>query len=272
MLRGLATDDRALAQGSMGIATGDLDNDGDFDFYVTNFNGEYNTYHGQQVDGIWRDETSQLDLATPTFYMVGFGTVAIDLDRDSSLELLVANGHVDIFSRGLKQSPYAQPMQVFKRNDSQTFTSVADAVSGDYTRRPHVGRALWTLDVNRDAQVDLAVTHQTEPVSLLLNQSEPKGAWLEVSLIGTTDSRDAIGSRVEVSLDGRSWVGAKVSGDGYLCSDERILRFGLGEADSESPASVRVTWPSGASQSFEAILPNHSWLIVQDEPVPFQLR
>lgn len=277
MLRGLATDDRALAQGSMGIATGDLDNDGDFDFYVTNFNGEYNTYHGQQVDGIWRDETSQLELATPTFYMVGFGTAAVDLDRDSSLELLVTNGHVDIFSRGLKQSPYAQPMQLFKRNESQTFSSVAEVISGDYTHHPHVGRALWTLDVNRDAQVDLAVTHQTEPVALLVNQSEPKGGWLEVALVGTSDSRDAIGSRVEVSLegvspDGRNWVAAKTSGDGYLCSDERILRFGLGDMPQGSPLRVVVIWPNGNSQAFEGVLPDHSWLFVQDDPVPFQLR
>jgi hypothetical protein len=256
----------------MGIATGDLDNDGDFDFYVTNFNGEYNTFHSQQVDGIWRDETSQLELAKPTFFMVGFGTAAVDLDRDSSLELLVANGHVDIFSRGLKQSPYAQPMQVFKRNESQTFSSVGEAVSGAYTHRPHVGRALWTVDVNRDAQVDLAVTHQTEPVALLVNQSEAKGAWLEVALVGTADSRDAIGSRVEVSLDGRSWLAAKTSGDGYLCSDERILRFGLGEVDRESPVRVNVTWSNGASQLFEEVVPNHSWLIVQGETVPFELR
>ncbi len=39
MLRGLGTDDRSLAQGSMGIAAADLDTDGDIDFYVTNFDG-----------------------------------------------------------------------------------------------------------------------------------------------------------------------------------------------------------------------------------------
>ncbi len=239
MLRGLGADDRALAQGSMGIATGDLDQDGDIDFYVTNFNQEYSTYHSQQSEGIWQDETARLNLVAPTFNMVGFGTAAVDLDRDAMSELLVTNGHVDIFNFPGRRSPspYAQPLQLFRRNVSNTYDSVADSLAGEYASRPHVGRALWTIDANRDAQVDVAVTHQTEPVALLINHSEPKGRWLELVLTATEDSRDAIGAVVDVTVENRTWMAAQVSGDGYLCSDERILRFGLGEVAANSPAT-----------------------------------
>ena len=228
MLRGLGADDRALAQGSMGIATGDFDQDGDIDFYVTNFNTEYNTYHGQHTGGIWQDETTRLQLATPTFNMVGFGTAAVDLDRDAMPELLVTNGHVDIFNFPGRPSPspYAQPLQLFRRNAANTYDSVAELTGGEYLRSPHVGRALWTIDANRDALLDVAITHQTEPVALLINHSEPQGRWLELLLTATEDSRDAIGAVVEISVENRSWMAAQVSGDGYLCSDERTYDLG----------------------------------------------
>lgn len=271
MLRGLATDDRAMAQGSMGIASGDLDNDGDLDFYVTNFNGEYSTYHGQQSGGIWRDETARWNLGTPTFFMVGFGTAAVDLDRDSMLELTVANGHVDLFSRGLKSSPYAQPFQVFRRNSTMKYDSVGESMRGEYVTTPHVGRALWTIDVDRDARVDLAVTHQTEPVALLINHSTVTGRWLEISLVATRDSRDAIGATVQVTVNDQSWLSAQVSGDGYLCSDERILRFGLGEIAADATAEIEVTWADGQSERFTDLPVDASWLIVQGESEPFTL-
>ena len=57
MLRGIGADDRGIPQGSMGIATGDLDRDGDMDFYVTNFDNEYNTLHSQSSSGTWQDKT-----------------------------------------------------------------------------------------------------------------------------------------------------------------------------------------------------------------------
>ncbi len=71
MLRGLGCDDRSLAQGSMGIASGDLDGDGDVDFYVTNFDKEYNTYHEQRDVGIWQDQTSKLQLSAQRYRWLG---------------------------------------------------------------------------------------------------------------------------------------------------------------------------------------------------------
>lgn len=262
MPRGLAADDKLSAQGSMGIACADFDADGDIDCYVTNFDKEYNTYHEQIHDGIWQDRTSQLKLTAPTVPWVGFGTQAIDLDHDGSLEMVVTNGHVDLFSRGDEHVEYAQPMQIFRRQADSTFEPIEDFFSGNYNHLPHVGRALWTLDVDRDARPDLVVTHQTEPVAMLMNKCEPQGNWLELQLCGTIAARDAIGAVVTVSQGERRYVAPVTSGSGYLCSNERVIRFGLGA--TKQPPHVQVQWPNGDVQKIGNVDINRSWLIVQN--------
>ena len=250
-LRGLGGDDRGLAQGSMGIAVADFGNDDDIDLYVTNFDGEYNTLHEQMSEGIWQDRTSALGLTRPTLPRVGFGVEAIDVDNSGRQALFILNGHVDIFSRGGERVTYAQPAQAFRVGESSTFQTVEVGSLGNYFSKPHVGRALWTVDANVDGRVDLVATHQTEPVALLMNESESSDGWLRVELVGTQSSRDAVGAKVTIeNASGERRHGFRVAGDGYQCSSDPILHFGLAWLD-ENKFQVRVDWPSGAHEVFD---------------------
>lgn len=134
---------------------------------------------------------------------------------------------------------------------------------GEYFASKHVGRSLWTLDVNRDGKQDFAVTHQTEPVALLVNHTESEGKWLRLDLRGTTDSRDAVGSVVRVQTSQSNRVAFCTSGSGYQCSNEATLHLGLGRI-SDTHVSVEVTWPSGQRQTIEQVPLNEQTLIVQD--------
>ncbi len=263
MPRGLAANDRLLAQGSMGIAVADFDGDSDMDIYVTNFDNEYNTFHEQIHDGLWQDRTSQLKLTTETMPLVGFGTQAVDLDLDGELELVVTNGHVDLFSRGEERAEYAQFMQVFSRQPDATFEPIEGLIAGEYLRGKHVGRSLWTIDVNHDGRTDLVVTHQTEPISLLVNDCKSRGAWLEMELHGTHCSRDAIGAIVQVRSGDTTLTQPLISGDGYLCSNERVLRFRL-EADN-APVEARILWPDGSEQNVSGMHSTGRWQVIQGE-------
>jgi len=265
MIRGLGADDRAIAQGSMGIATGDLDRDGDLDFYVTNFDKEYNTVHLQQNAGAWRDETLQMGLLGPTTSLVGFGSEAVDLDNDGNLEIVVANGHVDMFSRDDERSIYAQPFQVFQRNKAGGFEAVQTQMKGEYIESPHVARALWTLDANRDGKVDLAVTHQTEPVALLMNESSPTGHWISLELKDKTGSRDAIGTQLVVTHGKETWTTQKVAGHGYLCSNEALVRIGLGELPDQATVDLQLIWPDGTVQLITGLECDTEWLLIQGD-------
>jgi len=263
MPRGLSGDSRSLPQGSMGIATVDLNQDGAIDFYVTNFNGEYNTLYDQAAPGTWQDRTALADLVSPTLPMVGFGTAAVDLENDGQWELMVTNGHVDIFESDEKSSDYAQPMQVFKRNRAGKYNSIGQLISSQYAMATHVGRALWTTDMNRDGKVDVVVTHQTEPVALLVNETETQNHFLEIRLVGRESSRDAVGALVELSGSNGKRVVPQVAGDGYACTSERVIRFGL--ADRTQPCSVTVRWPDETSDRYDNLSVDHQYLLPQND-------
>ncbi len=268
--RGLASDDRTPAQGSMGIASGDFDRDGDVDLYVTNFANEPNTFHEQQSPGFWSDRTAARKLLEPTMPLVGFGTQAVDFDNDGALELVVSNGHVDTYPAELNPTPYAQPMLVFWRRPNGQYLSIGDSIEGGYLNQNHVGRALWTIDANRDARLDLVVTHQTEPVALLMNESSSRGDWLDLSLVGTVCSRDAIGSVITVRAGDKSWSFPLVAGDGYLCSNQRGVHCGLGE--NVHRVAVTVKWADGSLQDFSPLAPNHRWVLVQGDDQAFLIE
>lgn len=263
MLRGLACDDRSNPQASMGIGVGDLDQDGDVDLYVTNFENEYNTFYENGGAGTWQDKTAQRGLARDSLPTLAFGTEAIDFDSDGNLELIVANGHVNVPVEK-DDAPYAQPMHLFRRSTSARFELAdVDTVQSPYFGELHVGRSLWTLDADRDGRVDVAVTHQTEPVALLINQTPHTNHWIAFQLRGTMTSRDAIGTRVEIRRQSQTWQQSLVSGDGFQCSNERVLRFGLG--DSSANVDVTVRWPDGSRDQFEGLEIDREWLLVQDQ-------
>ncbi len=261
--RGLAGDERMAAQGSMGIAVGDLDQDQDADLYVTNFHGEYNTYYEQLEPGLWRDRTAPMALVAPTLPLVGFGTQAVDLDRDGQDELVVTNGHVDLFNREGRKAEYAQPMHIFYRT-GQGYR-LAEAPS-EYTSSVHVGRSLWTMDIDRDQRVDMVVTHQTEPVALLMNRTESSNSWLHLKLIGTTCERNAVGAKVRVKSPKSTWVAWCSSGEGYFGANDDLIRLGLG--DQSEPVSIEVSWPDGMQETWNDVSVNQECILVQHATTP----
>jgi tetratricopeptide (TPR) repeat protein len=267
-LRGLAFDGGFNPQACMGIATGDLDEDGDVDFYVTNFEQEHNTFYEQTTQDIWSDRTTQRGIRQTSFFQLGFGTQAIDFDNDSHLELMVANGHV---YRGAEPpSSYFQKMQILRRSSMSGYEAIDLTRSGAYFNRSHIGRALWTIDANQDGRIDAAVTHQSEPFALLVNQTDTDNAWIRIRLVGRQATRDAIGANVTVKTRNTTRMAPLISGDGFYCASERVLHFGLGKIDAANDAvHIQIRWPNGDVQETSAAC-NGRFLVVQGNDA-FQL-
>jgi hypothetical protein len=263
---GLAVDGRTLAQASMGIASSDFDGDGDLDFYVTGFGREYNIFYEQIAPGLWNDQTNRLGLVQPTLSLVGFGTEAIDLDNDGIDEIIVTNGHIGQFNKP-DSLPYAQSLQVFRRNTRGSFELLDDDAWGNYFATPHVGRALWTVDVNRDGLVDVMITHMSEQLRLLVNRTQAPNDRIAFTLVGRRNSRDAVGAVIRFQCNGRGRTLWSLAGDGYMCSNERVLRAGLGQADQVD--NVTVTWQDGTVEQIGSLSANAQYVIVQGDEEAF---
>lgn len=269
---GLAVDAQSLDQGSMGIASWDADHDGDLDFYVTGFAGEYNILYEQKASGLWGDVTAKNGLVEPTLRNVAFGTEAIDLDNDGFEELMVANGHIGDF--GPESPPYAQDFQIMRQSKVGTWRVTDPSSLGEYFRTPHIGRALMSADVNMDGRMDCVVTHATEPAALLINQTQSSNHSITFELVDTVNTRDSVGAMIEFEVPNASNRGKetrtlfRLAGDGYLCSNQAKLIAGIGSATQID--HVVVTWPDGDRQVIGALESNIGYLIIRDQPA-FQL-
>jgi len=81
-------------EGSMGVAWGDVDADGQWDLLVTNFDNEQNTLYRNAGYGYFEDGTGAAGLREPTREAVGWGVGLFDHDNDGDLDAFFANGHV----------------------------------------------------------------------------------------------------------------------------------------------------------------------------------
>jgi hypothetical protein len=250
----------------MGIASGDFDGDGDLDIYVTGFGKEYNIYYEQATPGFWKDESGKLGLIEPTLPLVGFGSEAIDFDGDGIDELVVTNGHIGDFADD--ELSYEQPFQVFRRGASGKFELLDDDAWGEYFSTPHVGRALWTIDANSDGRSDVMITHTYEQLRLLVNRGSDQGERIAFKLIGRQNSRDAVGAVLRFDAGGRQRTLWCLSGNGYMCSNEQILRAGLGDASQVE--NVTVTWQDGSVDEIGTLDANSEYVIVQGDGAAFE--
>lgn len=257
VLMGTAYDSDGRPQASMGIAADDIDGDGLIDLFVTNFYNESNAFYHQQTGNFFLDATREFDLRAPSMLMLGFGTQFMDADLDGRPDLVIANGHVDDYtSEGI---PFRMRHQFFV-NQGKKFVEIPAEKLGPFFAKEQLGRGLARLDWNRDGRDDFAISQLMDPAAIVVNRCQNTGHFVSIRLVGRT-YRDAIGTQVTVSSGGHEFVKQLVGGDGFECSNERRLLFGLGEANSIN--EIRVRWTGGTEQVFSAPGINCDLLIIE---------
>lgn len=239
------------AYAGMGIALGDVDNDGLFDLYVTHLGVESNTLWRQERPGQFRDTTVKAGLAASRWRATGFGTVLADFDLDGALDLAVVNGDVLRSNRAKDTGlgfwePYAARNQLFA-NEGGHFRDVSaanPALCGYW----NVARGLACADIDGDGAPDLLVTAIGARARLLRNVAPRSGHWLSVRAVDPALRRDAYGAEVRVRAGGQERLRLINPAQSYLCSGDVLAHFGLGPATQVE--SILVTWPDGCRERF----------------------
>ncbi len=260
---GLAYNESGDLRAGMGVAAGDYDGDGRIDLLVTNFYEEASTLYRNAGAGRFVVETSQARLLGPSRSKLGFGTGFLDYDNDGRLDLFVTNGHVnDVRPLGI---PYAMSPQLFRNIGHGKFTDVS-AQAGRYFDAEWLGRSAAFGDLDNDGDADIIVTHLGRPPAILINESTPLGAFIQLTLRGSGSGRDATGARVTVEAGGQSLVRVVTAGTSYLSSSDRRVLVGMGSAKLVDRLTIR--WLSGKTQTWANLPINQSLQITEGaEPV-----
>jgi hypothetical protein len=244
LLSGSSLNPAGNPEGSMGIASGDFDLDGDEDLFVTNIVGETSVLYVNDGHGNFEDARARSGLAALTAAFTGFGTDWIDYDNDGWPDLFVANGAVNIVESERGQPvPYRMKNQLFHNLAGRRFEETS-AHAGPAFARAEVSRGAAFGDIDNDGDVDIVVTNNAGPVRLLLNQIGARNHWLQVRADEGPRHRFGFGARIGVERSGRPTLWRRVRTDGsYLSASDVRVHFGLGS--STAMTAVVVQWPDG---------------------------
>jgi hypothetical protein len=162
----------------MGVATGDFDNDGCVDLYLTFFGR--NRLYRNNCDGTFTDVTQQSGTG---FSGWSVSASFLDFDRDGWLDLFVGNylnytlqAHTPCFSPSgppdyCPPEVYrAQPSRLYRNRGDGTFVDVTAAAGLAREFGPALGVA--TADFNGDGWIDIFVANDQKENQLWINQQD----------------------------------------------------------------------------------------------------
>ena len=215
-----------------GVAWGDVDNDGDLDFYLTNV-GTNVLYHNNG-NGTFTVENS--DTGT------SFGVGMADYNNDGNLDIYFANWGVN---------------RLMHNNGNGTFslvegpTRVADSGNG-------FGVA-WG-DYDSDGDLDIYIGNFGSQ-NVLYDNSGGGNNWLRVELEGTVSNRSGIGALITATT-GLTTQRRDVDGGSSIYSQPSLpIEFGFGSTAVID--ALTVTWPSGIVQILNNVATNQVLSLIE---------
>jgi enediyne biosynthesis protein E4 len=273
-MSGAAFNAQGRPEGSMGIASGDYDADGDEDLVVTNIAGETFVLYENDGTGGFEDRRVAVGLGPATATMTGFGVGWADLDNDGVLDLVIANGAVNLVPalRGTA-NPYRQRNQLFRgiraggagapTSPGTRLVELTGTAAGPAFDVLDVSRGLAIGDLDNDGFPDVVITNNGGAAHVLRNTAASGRHWLGLELRQPGPNRAAIGATVTVDAGPAAGQLFRVRTDGsYLsASDARVL---IGMARHQSPVTVTVTWPDGSTQRFPDVSPGRYHLLTRE--------
>ncbi|WP_298546432.1 FG-GAP-like repeat-containing protein [uncultured Aquimarina sp.] len=235
---------------SGGSSWGDIDNDGDYDLFVANYNNQNNQLFIND-GGTFIEQTSSVIASGGGF---SFGSSFADFDNDGDLDLLVCNA--------------------FLTGQQNNFVYINDG-QGNFTQDTTSALALqtgWTFgcafgDYNNDGWLDviLANTLNEAQTNSLFKNTGSGNNWVKFNCIGTTSNKSAIGATVKIraTINGTEvWQTRKItSSSGYNSQNSYAVHFGLGDATIID--ELEITWPVGDVERLTDLTVNTNYTLTE---------
>ncbi|RME37718.1 MAG: CRTAC1 family protein, partial [Planctomycetota bacterium] len=243
--RAVAFNAEGMAESGMGIDARDVDDDGDWDLFMSHFEGQTNTLYLND-GGFFVDVSDRwgMEASRPS---TGFGTALLDFDHDGIRDLYVANGRVSLPKNPVRKGdPYVEANQLFAGIPGGGFREITPRGG---TRRAwhHSSRGAAFGDFDNDGDLDIFVNNRDGPAYVLENVAVKRGHWIGFR-VRERDGTDAIGARVEIRFKGRRRFDEVRRAYSYCSSNDPRVHFGLGAVRRIDRVVVR--WIDGTEETF----------------------
>lgn len=261
-------------ENGMGSTFGDIDGDGDLDWFVTSIFDPDETcetvscswgYTGNRLylnDG-GLSFTDATDTAGVRDGGWGWGTAFFDSDNDGDLDLVMTNG-VDFPDGDIPgaDAPFETDVMRFWKNDGTGRMTEQAAAAGLSDTGP--GKGLATLDYDGDGDLDIILVNTVGGAKLYRNDGGNDGDWLRIRLQGVESNTRGLGARVRIrTTSSDPWMLRQMGvGSHFMGQSEAVAHFGLGTAIA-SIATVEIRWPSGIRQVLHDVASNQTLTVTE---------
>ncbi len=260
-------------RGAMGLATGDIDADGDLEIFVTHWLAQENAFFVNMTNdgfedenGDWRlffmDDADGLGLGQISLNTVGWATGMVDLNNDGTLDLWVVNGGTLEEKIGKIKKLKPQPFHLFQNQKSKGFFEVGpQALKNNIPML--VGRGGAHADYDNDGKVDIALLGHGAEIRLLKNNSRTDHNWIGLQLRQTNLNRFALGARVEITIDKQKQYFQVGAENTYMSQHDMTVHVGLNSASIAE--ELTIYWPDGKQSTHRNLLANQIHLIYHQD-------
>ncbi len=201
----------------------DYDNDGDMDAFVlpkTRFLRPQ--VYRNRGNGFFDDVSDKVQIA-----QWGFSLIPIDLDNDGDLDIVAPRTYSDIY--------------IYLNDGKGNFNRIGNTGAEILVYDP---RGAGVADIDGDGDLDFFFADANKNINplygnrLFRNDTRTNNRWLKVTGRGPQGDQGAIGSKIWVFETGHMeemdhLIGYRQvqSNYGYLCQDDPVQHFGVGERD-----------------------------------------
>ena len=248
--RGVAYGSEGLAQACMGVAVDDFNRDGTTDLFVTNYFNEANALYLFNEEGLAMDASMPTGVRSTSMAWLGFGTQAVDINADDWPDIFLVNGDLDDFSH--EGRAFRMPPQLLISRRGVRFAEQSNIDQADLRSSRFRGRGVARCDWNQDQQWDLVVSCLDDPAMLVTNPSLRTGMTM-VTFVGTTSSRDAVGTSV---LQSGLSIFQLDAGSGYMASNEKAALLPIS-------GDLKTRWPGSLEETPLHISDHHRHVIIE---------